>query len=102
MKMGGRVAATDRQSTPPRLPMPLPPYSVASLFKASRQKPPCGAPIRYSCRGTGVKLQTISTKFAVDFPLRIKLTTLLSASPQSIHSKPAGSQSSSCSAGSLR
>ena len=51
-------------------------------------------------RGTGVKLHRASTRFAVDLPLRSKLTTLLSASSQSIHSKPAGSQSTSCCAGS--
>ena len=38
--------ATGAASTPPRLPMLLPPYTGASLFNASCQKPPRGAPTR--------------------------------------------------------
>src|SRR5690242_18140338 len=30
--------------TPPKLPCPLPPYTVASLFRTSRQKPSLGTP----------------------------------------------------------
>ena len=37
---------TGAASTPPRLPQPLPPYSVASLLKISSQTPPRGTPTR--------------------------------------------------------
>ena len=50
---GGRVSFSEygRACTessyavhPPRLPIPLPPYSLASLLSSSRQKPPWGTP----------------------------------------------------------
>src|ERR1700722_17215147 len=37
---------TSSAVTPPALPMPLPPYSLASLFRSSRQYPPEGTPRR--------------------------------------------------------
>ena len=37
--------------TPPEFPMPLPPYSLASLLRISRQNPPEGTPRRYPIRG---------------------------------------------------
>src|SRR5436190_1362075 len=51
---GGNVIVTDHlrpcngigaASRPPMFPCPLPPYSVASLLRTSRQWPPCGMPI---------------------------------------------------------
>jgi hypothetical protein len=33
-------------STPPRLPVPLPPYTIASVLMTSRQRPAAGRPIR--------------------------------------------------------
>ena len=37
---------TGAASSRPRLPCPLPPYSVASLLIASTQTPPAGTPTR--------------------------------------------------------
>src|ERR1041385_9017808 len=80
--------------TPPRFPMPLPPYSWASLFRSSRQYPPVSTSTRYPWRGTGVKLHTITISSAGDLPLRSREITLAAVSLQSIHSNPAGSLSS--------
>src|SRR2546423_10878431 len=57
-------AATGSVSTPPPLPMLLPPYSDASLFRSSAYQPGSGTPMRYCARGTGVKLNTITTESA--------------------------------------
>src|SRR6185295_3279068 len=108
---GGRLSASDcgrpcvgigAVSTPPGLPTSLPPYSAASLLRSSRQRPGAGTPMRYSWRGTGVKLKTTATSRPGVFPRRRNAMTLWSASEPSIHSKPSGSQSSSWRAGSSR
>ena len=44
-------------STLPRLPCPLPPSSLASLFKISRQRPADGTPTRYRVRGCGREVE---------------------------------------------
>src|SRR4029077_3836988 len=88
--------------TPPPLPIPLPAYSLPSLLSFSFHQPPVGTPTRYFSRGTGVKLHATSITSSGDFPLRSRDTTLMGASLQSTHSKPAESLSSSCKAFSLR
>src|SRR5262245_37137928 len=86
---GGRVISSRwcrpchgraRAFTPPRFPTPLPPYSVASEFRISRQRPPAGTPTRKRERGTGVKLQTASTVCSGSPPRRRKASVLCDAS----------------------
>ena len=54
------IAAISSLSVPPRLPRPPPPYSAASVFSRSIQRPARETPM-HSVRSTGVKLQITTT-----------------------------------------
>ena len=47
--------------TPPQLPMPLPPYTLASLFNTSCHQQAIGMPMCSPTRGVAVRLQTAIT-----------------------------------------
>src|SRR5438876_9552417 len=85
---GRPCSETSSPFMPPAFPMPLPAYSLASLFSNSRQNPPNGTPMRYGSRGTGVKLQTTRIVSSGRLPLRSNDTTLAAVSLQSTHSNP--------------
>ena len=58
-------------STPPLLPMPLPPYSSRVAVQDFAPKAAARrADADNLAAAPGVKLQTTSTRFEVDFPLR--------------------------------
>src|SRR5690606_34634329 len=77
---GGSVSVIDRSwpcegsdaaSTPPRLPTPLPPYTVASLFRISCQWRMAGTPSRWSWRTSGVKLPPTISVSSGSGPIRM-------------------------------